>query len=791
MSQELQIALVLGILLGSLLLFITEKIRMDVVALLVLSILAIAGLVTPEEALEGFSNPAVVTVWAMFVLSAGLTQAGVADVIGNQVLRLAGKSEARAILVIMLTSGFLSAFMNNIGVAALMLPVVSTIAKRTGHGPSRLLMPLAYGSLLGGLTTLIGTPPNLVASNALVAAGHEGFTLFDFTPVGVSAMLGGTLFVALAGRFLLPKAGPAQAPEPSEAPSNKLLDHYELEDRRFELEVPLGSPFDGKLLRDTGLGSVLGLYAYAIRRGAETFLAPSGDFRLEGGDRLQLQGRFDHFRELVNWQALEMASGDEMLELLSFEDVGNVEITLSPHSELIGLTARECDFRKRFGVSIIGIRRHGTLQRENVGGNRFESEDRLFLEGTIPALEALREQAAFADYHLLTREKLSGIFTANDRLLEIHVPEESALDGMTIGETRLRERLGLNIIGIARKGEKVILPGAGESIHGGDRLLAQGSVEGLAILRGLQSLEATDTESFRDTAMESASIGLAEATLSPRSNLVGSTLQEIGFRNRFGVQVIAIWRAGRAYGSHLRNMKLQFGDAFLLSGPREKLNDLRKESDFLVISAPVEVATPETQRKVLLATLIMAAVIVPVLLGWQTIAIAAVAGVVLMVLTRCLSIREAYRAIEWNAVFLIAGMIPLGTALQTSGAAKLIAEAVAKTLAPFGDWSLVIGLYLLTSLCTTIIPTTALVLLMAPIAIQTATGMGLSPQAVMMAIAMAASASFTSPISHPANVLVMGPGGYRFVDYVKLGVPLAAVVLLFVIPAIYFRWPLR
>ena len=172
-----EIALVLGILFVALILFITEVLRMDVVALLVLGVLAVSGLVDPDEALSGFSNPAVITVWAMFILSAGLTETGVAAIIGQQVLKMAGKTEFRMIIVIMITSGVLSAFMNNIGVAAFMLPVVITVARKTGVAPSRLLMPLAFGSLLGGLTTLIGTPPNLLISNGLREAGYEAFTI--------------------------------------------------------------------------------------------------------------------------------------------------------------------------------------------------------------------------------------------------------------------------------------------------------------------------------------------------------------------------------------------------------------------------------------------------------------------------------------------------------------------------------------------------------------------------------------------------------------------------------------
>jgi len=200
-----EIALVLGILFVALILFITEVLRMDVVALLVLGVLAVSGLVQPDDALAGFSNPAVITVWAMFILSDGLTRTGIAYLLGTRVLRVAVEQEITLVIVLMLTAGGLSAFMTNFGVAALMVPVVIYISRRTEISPSRLLMPLAYGSLLGGLTTMIGTPPNLLIAGAMDEAGLKSFSLFDFAPVGVGALIAGTAFIALFGRFLLPK----------------------------------------------------------------------------------------------------------------------------------------------------------------------------------------------------------------------------------------------------------------------------------------------------------------------------------------------------------------------------------------------------------------------------------------------------------------------------------------------------------------------------------------------------------------------------------------------------------
>ena len=223
-------------------------------------------------------------------------------------------------------------------------------------------------------------------------------------------------------------------------------------------------------------------------------------------------------------------------------------------------------------------------------------------------------------------------------------------------------------------------------------------------------------------------------------------------------------------------------------GPKEQLRLLSNDSDFLLLTQ-VEPKIFKKEKSVL-AVAIMLCVLIPVFLGWFPIAITAVTGVTLMVLFRCLTMEEAYRAIEWKSVFLIAGMLPLGTAMQSSGAAAYLADCVMAGIGGYGPWIVIFGLYVATALATTIIPTAALVVLMAPIVIKACTDMGVSPHTGMMAIALAASASFTSPISHPANVLVMGPGGYRFVDYIKMGAPLAFVVFITVVLTLPLFWHL-
>jgi di/tricarboxylate transporter len=332
------------------------------------------------------------------------------------------------------------------------------------------------------------------------------------------------------------------------------------------------------------------------------------------------------------------------------------------------------------------------------------------------------------------------------------------------------------------------MPEPNEILQADDRLVVEGRKRDFDNLRALEELEIerrTDTDVDK---LVTGEAGLVEAILSPHTTLEGKTLRQINFREKFGLNVLALWRKGRAHRSNLRDMELRFGDALLLLGPRAKLQLLGREPDIIVLT---ETAQEELRtEKMKFSILIMVGVLLPVILGWVQIYIAAVVGAALMVLVGCLSMEEAYRQIEWKAVFLIAGMLPLGTALDQTGAAKLIAEAVVAMVGPFGPKAVMLGLVGLTFLATCFVPTAALVVLMAPIVLNTSANMGLSPLGLMMAVAMAASASFMTPVSHPANILVMGPGGYRFLDYLKIGGILTLAILVVIMLVVPVFWPL-
>jgi di/tricarboxylate transporter len=780
------IAMVLFILTAAVVFLITEWIPMEVTALLSLGAVALVGLVSPVEALSGFSNPAVVTIWAVFILSGGLTRTGVANVIGRFVLRLAGNSEIRMIFVIMVTAGALSAIMNNVAVAALMLPVVMDIARHTGSPPSRLLMPLAYGSLLGGLTTQIGTPPNILVSEALRDEGFKSFTFFDFTPIGLAIMFSGIAFMVLIGRHLLPQRDVAK-----ESSGDQDIDwetQYDLQERLFNIRIPEDSILVNKTLAETRMGSALGWNVISITRNNQTLLAPGPSDILQVKDRLTIEGRIENLKELKNWQKLIVEEGGIDIEAPYSTDIKIAEIFLPVNSQFVGKTLNSIGFRGRFGANVLAIRRNGNIKRTNLQDEPLESGDLLLIAGHHEHLEEFKNISGFDQFKYVPRSDLIDVYHLHERLMVMRVPTESALIGKSLKESRLGDALGSRVLGIQRGNEPILMPEPWETLKANDSLVIEGRMSDFEMLHGLQELEIERRTQPDINNLVSGNIGLEEAILSPHTTLAGKTLRQLNFREKYGLNVLAIWRQGQAYRSNLRDTSLRFGDALLLLGPKEKLKMLGREPDFIVLT---ETAQEELRlEKMKFSILIMGGILLPVIMGWVPIYIAAIVGSALMVLFGCLTMEEAYRQIEWKAVFLIAGLLPLGIALDHTGTARLIAEGVVTFVGPFGPQAVMSGLVALTFLATCFVPTAALVVLMAPIVMNTSINMGLSPYAFMMAIAMAASASFMTPISHPANILVMGPGGYRFLDYFKVGGLLTLVILVIIVFVLPLFWPL-
>jgi di/tricarboxylate transporter len=592
-----EIALVLVILGIAIVLFASERIRVDVIAMMVLLTLLFTGLVDTDQAFSGFSNPAVITVWAIYVVSAGLTRTGVADYIGQRILRVAGNTEPRLVAVIMTTVGSLSAFMNNIGATAVLLPAVVTIARKAKVPVSKLLIPLAWGSLVGGVTTLIGTPPNLLVSAALADAGLRPFSLFDYTPMGLIIMVASIAYMALVGRHLLPSRS-------GHSNEDDLVADYRLRDYLTELRV-------------------------------------------------------------------------------------------LPRSPLVGRTIIESELGQSYDLTVMGIVRDGQVQLGVLADATIAEDDLLLVKGEVSQLLQVHDEIGVA-------------IDSHSRLSEVELTSERA--------------------------------------------------------------------------------AVAEVIVSQKADFIGKSLAEMEFRGRFGLTVLAIWRQEAPIVGRLDRVPLQLGDTLLVHGRREQIRRIAVEDGFLLLS-PVAIERHRV-RKAPLALLIFAAMIGLVAAGVLHISAAAVAGMLFMILLGALTVDEAYHAIEWKSVFLIAGMLPMGIAMETTGTAEFLAQLIISTAGDMGPRAIMIGLFILTSIVTEFMSNAAAAVLVAPIAISTALTLGVDPRAFVMGVGIAASNSFLTPIGHQASVLVYGPGNYRFFDYTKVGLPLTLVIWVLVIIFLPMLWPL-
>jgi len=776
----------------SVIFLVTEWIPMEVTALLVLGAVALTGLTSPTEALAGFSNPAVVTVWAVFILSGGLTRTGVASMIGRLLLRLSGRSETMLVVVMMTCAGVMSAFMNNVAVAALMMPVVMDIARSTATSASRLLIPLAYGSLLGGLTTQIGTPPNILVSEALRDHGLTPFSLFDYTPVGFSVFAVGVAFTALIGRRFLPERDLQH--DPHDRDPRSLSEQYRLEAQMPILSVPRQSILVGKSIADIRIGAILGVNVVGINRRGRVIPAPSPSETLQAADRLIVESGGESVQKikeaLYSLGQLAIEPETSLLEVLMADDIQLVEMRVAPQADITGHTIRQLRFRNRFGGNVLAVRRGDKAQSVNLQDRAVDSDDILLVQIPRDQLVALQATKDFTSIQGVSPEVLVDRYALDQRLLTMRVHTDSNLVGRSLKGSRLGTAFGIGVLALVRQGQALPMPDPDTILQAGDLMMAAGRTEELQFIQAFKEFEVEPALPEELGTLENANAGLVEATLSPHTTLVGKTLRELNFRKKYGLTVLAIWREGQIHRSReIGDLALRFGDAMLLYGDRSFFPLLGREPDFLVLTSSAQEHPDLSKAKISLS--IMAAVIFPVVMGWLPIYLSAVIGGAFMVLTRCLSMEEAYRSIEWKGIFLIAGMLPLGAALDSTGAARYLASALVDTIGGLGPAVVMAGLMVMTFLATCVIPTAALVVLMVPIILSAAADMQVSPYPLMMAMAMAASASFMTPISHPANVMVMGPGGYRFADYLRLGLPLTLVVLATVMLVLPIFWPLQ
>ncbi|MGB5879417.1 MAG: SLC13 family permease [Thermoanaerobaculia bacterium] len=775
--MTLEIAFLFALLGGMVYLFLTEKLPLDLTAFLGLVILVLGGYLTPPEAFTGFSSPAVITMLSVFIVGAALLETGLADMIGGRIHRVVGDSEVRLIVTLMLVAGVLSAFMNNIAAVAVLMPAVAAIGPRAGLAPSRLFIPLAFGAILGGTMTLVGTPPNILAAEILADRGLEPFTLFDFTPIGIAILLLGILFMATVGRKLLP-VREHHGPRPHDG--GYLTEVYQLQERLFSIRIPEGSPLHGRTLAETRLGNTLGIKVVAIRHNGRQLLAPDGTAMIYGGDILFVDGQTNEVRELLRLQGLEIESAQIGQLPAPRRGVGGVRARLLPDSRLAGRDLRELRFRDRFGVVVVGIRRGEELLRDYLAETDLQEGDTLLALGTRSQLEEFSAQPDF----VVEEMGLSAVEELEDQLCWILIPEDSPLAGTSIGDSRLGELVGLTVAGLVREDRTHLAVQPDEVIQAGDRLLIAGDPSGLVTLFELGDVELEAEPP--GAPFESTEVGMVEAAVAPRSAAAGRTLAELDFRDRYGLLALALWREGQAVHSDLTNVALKFGDALLLQGPRGKIRRLASEPDFVVLSEADQ--APRRTKKAPYALgglLLMVGLVVS---GQQPIHVAAFTAATLVILAGALTMPEVYRAIEWRAIFLVAAVLPVGLAMERTGAAQLLADSVAEIAGPMGPYAILGALVVLASLLSQGLDGAPAVVLLAPVVLQTAQTLGLSPYPLMMGVSLAASAAFMTPFSHKANLLVMGAGGYRSSDYLKVGTPLTLLlfVLLIVLVPVFF-----
>lgn len=605
--------------------FVNGKLRSDLVALCALVLLIVFNILTPEEALSGFSNPIVIMMVGLFVVGGAIFKTGLAKMISSKILRLAGKSELKLFILIMMVTAFIGAFVSNTGTVALMLPIVVSMAASANISPGRFLMPLAFASSMGGMATLIGTPPNLVVDEVLSNARFTDLSFFSFTPIGVICVLIGLVVLIPLSKFFLVKKEDGKDTKTTTGHSPKeLAKKYQLSDNLYRIQIRPGSRIGGKKLQELNITQAYNLSILEIRRQSSS------------------QGRF-------------LKTVDQSLA--------------GPHTEL-----QENDILYVFGPF------------EKV--NQFAKEQNLELTDT-------------------------------------HVSEY--VEGAEVEKLSVRE------------------------------------------------------------------IGIAEVLLMPDSKLINKVVKDSGFRDKYSVNILGIQRKGEYILNDIKDIKMHAGDILLIQGTWDSIARMsQKQSQWVVLGQPLEEASKVTlDYKAPVAALIMVLMIAAMVFDFipiPPVAAVIIAGI-LMVLTGCFrNVEEAYKTINWESVVLIAAMLPMSLALEKTGASNLISEKLVSGLGDYGPLVLMAGIYFTTSLLTMFISNTATAVLVAPIALQSAIAINVSPYPFLLAVTVGASMCFASPFSTPPNALVMSAGKYTFMDYVKVGLPLQIVmgiVMVFILPLLF------
>jgi di/tricarboxylate transporter len=577
----------------ALFLFAWGKVRHDIVALIALFLLVLAGIVPKDNAFTGFAHPAVVTVAAVLIISRALMNSGLIDVIASWVMKV-GKKLIVQIFALTVVVAVASAFMNNVGALAILMPVALYIARKSGNAPSYILMPIAFGSLLGGMTTLIGTPPNIIIATFRGDELGTSFGMFDFSPVGIGVAVVGIAFISLIGWRTLPKRQGEPSPE--------------------------------------------------------------------------------------------------------------------------------------------------------------------------------------------------DLFQIEDYITEVRVTKESKLKGQAVSEIQKLTDADIRILGLIRNKRRIHAPDLDEELKTNDILILEADSDDLKTFVNNSGVKLVGGKQFRRDAIGSKDIAITEAVVTANSPLVGNTAASLSMRTRFGLNLLAIARQEKKLRQRIDNIKFKTGDVLLLQGRVNNINDAITSMGCLPLAERgMKIGVP---RQIILAVGIFGIAIVSVVIRLLPVNIAFPLAALLLVIASVISVREIYTSVDWPVIILLGAMIPVGEALETTGGAALIAAQIMSIGTGFPVWAILAIVLVVTMFLSDLINNAATVVLMAPIGIGVAAGLNVSIDPFLMAIAVGGSCAFLTPIGHQSNTLVMGPGGYKFSDYWRMGLPLEILIVLVGVPLILYFWPL-
>lgn len=754
-------------------LFFTQKLPLDLTSFVVLAVLILTGMISPQEALVGFSSSAVVTMIATFFVTGAMRKTGIADGAGRALYFLCGESEKGALFLMCLLAAFFSSFMNNVAATALLMPAVVGFSELSRIPPSKLLMPLSFSILLGGTTTLIGTTTNLLAADLLRTSGEVPFSFLEFCPIGVPLVGAGTLFFVFIGRHLLPSVNTlSRGTSPRDLPAI-----YRLHERLSCLRVPHAWTLRGQSLAELQFGERLGVEVVVIFREGRRIANPSGADTVKGGDRLIVRGRGPELQALLRLRGVVLATEFHPAQT----EVSGVRLLIQDE-RLMGIPLGELALRERFGVVIVAILRHGQLLTQNLPMEHFEEGDEVY---AVVAKSQL-ETPVHAAFLLFERQKQLLPVGHPLTLFTLRLPNNSALDDISLFEAQLGKLAGLQVLSIVREGiSEPIAAKAPVRLRSDDILIVLGDPAKIELLTHLGELESEELPP--NILLESSNIAIHEVALSPRSSLVGQTLRQVNFRERYGCQVLAIWRDGYPRRDRIGSVPLEFGDALLLKGPRDRLQLLLNEEDFIVLTAPPPSFRIKHWPVALLGLLLLT--VLPAT-GIQPVEVCALYAGLLVVLGGAISMEEAYREVEWRVVALIVAMIPIGLAVQKTPLLDRCVEAI-MSASGAGGASVALALLIVTSsVVSQLLDNTVAVVLLVPLALQLGKTFGVDPHAFPMAVTIGASLCFLAPFSHRANLLVMNAGGYTSRDFLPSGFLLTVISVTCVYFAILWTYGL-